>query len=238
MLFASLIDGILNSNLMGQAIILAQLAGSVLLFAVIFGKWRTLAKAKRTTRRISADIMGRMNVLDWHLERNHSSGSSIERIYTACCERLLKLLEPAQVSAIARRTPGAFDTVVLTRLEVNLVQSICDHTLDEEEIKLEDGMGTIATLVALEPMLGLLGTVWGVLDAFADIGAAGSANLATMAPAISAALVTTVVGLLIAISGICFDAGLRSHIRSLDSTLEGFADDLMGRIGLELQGRN
>ena len=51
-------------------------------------------------------------------------------------------------------------------------------------------MPLIATVVALSPMLGLLGTVWGVLDAFADMGTAGSANLATIAPSISSALVT------------------------------------------------
>ena len=98
-------------------------------------------------------------------------------------------------------------------------------------------MGIIATVVTLAPMLGLLGTVWGVLDAFAEMGSAGSANLATIAPSISAALVTTVVGLLIAIPGVMAHGHLSSQVRNITADMEGFADELTGRIACEFQGR-
>jgi biopolymer transport protein ExbB/TolQ len=98
-------------------------------------------------------------------------------------------------------------------------------------------MGIVATIVALEPMLGLLGTVWGVLDAFAEMGSAGSANLATIAPSISAALATTVVGLIVAIPGIVMHSVLSAKVRDITSDMEGFEDELMGRIACEFQGR-
>ena len=98
-------------------------------------------------------------------------------------------------------------------------------------------MGVVSTIVTFTPMLGLLGTVWGVLDAFAEMGAAGSANLATIAPSISAALVTTVVGLLIAIPGVIAYNRMNAAIRNLISDMEGFADELIGRIACEFQGR-
>ena len=97
-------------------------------------------------------------------------------------------------------------------------------------------MGLISTVVALSPMLGLLGTVWGVLDAFADMGSAASASLATLAPSISAALLTTVVGLLVAFPGLIMHSMLSSQVRSLTSQMEGFADELSGRIACEFQG--
>ena len=96
------------------------------------------------------------------------------------------------------------------------MRGTCDHALDEELIRVEHGMGLVATIVALEPMLGLLGTVWGVLDAFAEMGSAGSANLATIAPSISAALVTTVVGLIVAIPGIMLHTRLAATARSIN----------------------
>jgi biopolymer transport protein ExbB/TolQ len=117
------------------------------------------------------------------------------------------------------------------------VRGTCEHALDEEIISVERSMGIIATVVALSPMLGLLGTVWGVLDAFADMGTAGSANLATIAPSISSALVTTVVGLIIAIPGVCAFNYMNGRIRNLTSDMEGFADELMGRVACEFQGR-
>ena len=58
-----------------------------------------------------------------------------------------------------------------------------------------------------------------------------------MAPAISAALVTTVVGLIVAIPGVILHARLNATVRALMSDMEGFTDDLIGRIALEFQGR-
>ena len=50
----------------------------------------------------------------------------------------------------------------------------------------------LATAVSGSPFLGLLGTVWGVMDAFIDVAVAGSPNLTTMGPGVSGALITTV----------------------------------------------
>ena len=63
------------------------------------------------------------------------------------------------------------------------------------------------------------------------------ANLATIAPSISAALVTTVVGLLIAIPGVIAYNRMSAKIRNLVSDMEGFSDELIGRIACEFQGR-
>jgi biopolymer transport protein ExbB/TolQ len=121
--------------------------------------------------------------------------------------------------------------------EIELVRSTCEHALQEEELKIEKGMGIIQTAVSMAPMLGLLGTVGCVLDAFADMGAAQSANLATIAPSISSALVTTVVGLIVAMIGVVFFNNKNGISRALSSDMEGFADELTGRIANEYQGR-
>ena len=120
----------------------------------------------------------------------------------------------------------------------DVIQEAITTAADLEVEKIQQRLGWFSVDGNIAPMLGLLGTVWGVLDAFADMGAAGSATIATMAPAISSALVTTVVGLLIAIPGVALHSNLSSKLRDLMSDLEGFADDLMGRIALEFQGRS
>ena len=205
---SSLVDGFFKSSFMGKGIVLVQLASSIVMVAAVY------------------------------TARHDSQHSAIENIYTATCERLLKLFTPDVRTMLVGRQPGAGAIAALTTNEIGLVKALCEHVLEEEEIRLEKGMGLISTVVALAPMLGLLGTVWGVLDAFADMGAAGTATIATMAPAISSALVTTVVGLLIAIPGVALHSNLSSKLRDLMSDLEGFADDLMGRIALEFQGRS
>jgi biopolymer transport protein ExbB/TolQ len=232
----SLVNGFMQSSMMGKGIVLVQLAASVVMVAVIIGKVKELAQVGRLTRRVSRDVMIGRDVLEYYLARHPSSNTAIENIYQGTCERLFKLLSPDSRASLSHGS-GA-PSAALTRNEVELVKSHCEHILEEEELRIEHGMGLIATIVALAPMLGLLGTVWGVLDAFADMGAAGTATIATMAPAISSALVTTVVGLLIAIPGVALHSNLSSKLRDLMSDLEGFADDLMGRIALEFQGRS
>lgn len=232
----SLVDGFLSSNLMGQGIVEVQLLGSVIMVAAIIGKFRELRFTTRATRRFLRDFSEGQDVLDHYLTRRPSGACGIERIYKETCERLLKILTPDVRSLlVGRKAEGA---AALTAREIELVRGTCEHTLDEEELRVEAGTGVIATVVALAPMLGLLGTVWGVLDAFADMGSAGSANLATIAPSISAALVTTVVGLLIAIPGVIAFNRLNGLMRSLTSDMEGFTDELMGRIACEFQGRS
>jgi biopolymer transport protein ExbB/TolQ len=235
-LFAdSLIDGFLSSNLMGKALVVAQLLGSVVMFATIIGKAKELGFVAVATRRFLRDFATGRDVLDYYLQRRPSVSVGLEGIYKDTCERLLKLLAPDVRSLLVGR--NAEGAAALTAREIELVRGTCEHSLEEEEIRVEGGMTIIATVVALSPMLGLLGTVWGVLDAFAEMGAAGSANLATIAPSISAALVTTVVGLLIAIPGVISFNQMNSRIRDITSDMEGFADELMGRIACEFQGR-
>ena len=182
----SLVNGFLQSSMMGKFIVMVQLSASIVMVGIIIGKVKQLAHVGRLTRRVSRDVMMGRDVLEYYLARHPSSHTAIENIYQGTCERLFKLLSPTSRSTLAHGE-GA-QSAALTRNEVELVKSHCEHILEEEELKIEYGMGAIATIVALAPMLGLLGTVWGVLDAFADMGAAGSATIATMAPAISSAL--------------------------------------------------
>lgn len=230
----SLWDGFVGSNFMGQAIVYVQVAGSLLMFAAIFGKWCELNHLYRATRQFLRDFTSYGDVIEYYMQRRPQGDSGIEGIYKETCERLIKLAAP-DMRAMMNGSTGAH---ALTSREIELVRGTCEHRLDEEEVRLEHGMGLIATIVALSPMLGLLGTVWGVLDAFAEMGTAGSANLATIAPSISAALVTTVVGLLVAIPGVCFHNRFNSQIRSIATDFEGFADELTSRIACEYQGKS
>ena len=91
-------------------------------------------------------------------------------------------------------------------------------------------MGILATAVSASPLLGLLGTVWGVLDAFGAMAVAGAANLSAVAPGISAALLTTVVGLLVAIPSAIGYNVLTSKIRELAVQMDNFAQEFVAEL--------
>ena len=76
---------------------------------------------------------------------------------------------------------------------------------------------------ASRPFVGLFGTVWGIMNAFGDIGRMGSANLAVVAPGISEALITTAMGLAAAIPAAVFYNFFSSRIKVLSSMIDDFA---------------
>ncbi len=93
--------------------------------------------------------------------------------------------------------------------------------------ELRFGLPFLATTASSTPFIGLFGTVWGIMNAFHKIGIAQSANLATVAPGISEALINTAAGLAVAIPALIFYNLFTSKIRAIEEENEEF--------GLEVQ---
>ena len=92
-----------------------------------------------------------------------------------------------------------------------------------ELTRIERRLSFLATSASVCPFIGLFGTVWGIMNAFRDIGRIGSANLAVVAPGISEALITTAMGLLAAIPAAVFFNFFSSRVRVLSAMLDDFA---------------
>ena len=101
-------------------------------------------------------------------------------------------------------------------------------TLEAE--RLHSHLTFLATTGSTSPFIGLLGTVWGIMDAFRGIGAAGSASLAVVAPAIAEALITTAAGLAAAIPAVIAYNAYVSWVRKMTIELEEFSEVLRDRL--------
>jgi biopolymer transport protein TolQ len=91
----------------------------------------------------------------------------------------------------------------------------------------------LATVGSVSPLLGLLGTVLGVMDAFIGIAAGGSGNISAVAPGVAEALVTTVVGLAVAIPAVIAYNLFVSRLGVFTGELEGFAQEIVGTMARE-----
>ena len=76
----SLINGFLGSNFMGQAIVIAQLLGSVVMVATIIGKWKELSFVGMATRRFLRAFSMGQDVLEYYLQRRPSVTTGLEGI--------------------------------------------------------------------------------------------------------------------------------------------------------------
>jgi biopolymer transport protein TolQ len=110
------------------------------------------------------------------------------------------------------------------------IQLAMDRTKAAEIENLENGLPILGTIVAASPFLGLLGTVWGIMEAFLEIRARGSAHIMVVAPGITDALISTVYGLLVAIPSLVFNNLLRSRIINLESQLDNFISEAFANL--------
>ena len=100
---------------------------------------------------------------------------------------------------------------------------------ENEAIRLHQKISWLALLGNIGPMCGLLGTVWGMIISFNKIAKLGSPNPADLADGISIALVTTVLGLVVAIPTMAFFFYFRNRVVRAISDVEAITSDLFER---------
>lgn len=93
--------------------------------------------------------------------------------------------------------------------------------------KLEKRVPFLATVASITPFIGLLGTVWGIMDAFQEIGRQGSTDLAVVAPGIAEALIATAIGLFAAIPAVYFYNHFTTKVKTYASEMDDFAMEFL-----------
>ena len=157
------------------------------------------------------------------------SGATLEQVYEYCEQHPscpLGVVFTAGFNEIvkikAREESGEAGNVTITAQ--NLERSLKRSAM-VEITTLENQLPILATISATAPFLGLFGTVWGIMDSFSAIGSMGNTTLATVAPGIVDALVTTALGLIAAIPAtIAYNHFLRK-VRLHVADIETFAND-------------
>jgi biopolymer transport protein TolQ len=119
----------------------------------------------------------------------------------------------------------------LTQLEA--LRLVLEKEEAEERDELATGMTWLAVIGSVSPLLGLLGTVIGIMDSFLGIAARGSANISAVAPGIAQALVTTVAGLAVAIPAVIAYNHFVAKLNLVSGELEGFSSEFIGTLARE-----
>ena len=106
-------------------------------------------------------------------------------------------------------------------------------SIDESTTHLQSGLAVLASVGSTAPFVGLFGTVWGIMEAFSAVSVMQSASIQTLAPGVSAALLTTIAGLVVAIPSVFGYNILLGHAKTMITELENYASNLADRIELE-----
>ena len=208
----------------GKAIIVTLVIFSIFAWTVMASKALQMRRAKQLNRLFEAEFRTQKHVLDVY----------DRRVQVPDCPLFMVYQEGSRELDTRLKTPsgdGRKRYVSLKAMEH--VKRTLERTVAQQSLKLESGLILLAIAVSGAPFLGLLGTVWGVMSAFSYVARAGKADLATMAPGVAAALITTVAGLLVAIPSMFGYNWLVHNLRVQTVELDNFAQELVSNMETE-----
>jgi biopolymer transport protein TolQ len=227
----------------GKTTMAALMTLSLFSWTIIITKARQLSIARKWTRKFMAAYEATRDPLDIKRKGEDFEGAPAYHLYIRAVDELDYHLKnyPVHVKARPDMTsdPAAHGSTAVFVRESNArvsnasfdaVKVVMEERAAAEAMALEKGMIVLSTAVAGGPFIGLLGTVWGVMETFAGIASAGSASLAAMAPGVAGALICTVIGLLVAIPAMFSYNFMVTTIRSITQELDGFASRLANQM--------
>jgi biopolymer transport protein ExbB/TolQ len=106
----------------------------------------------------------------------------------------------------------------------DILQYHIDQTVDTLMADEESSLPILSTSAAVSPLLGLFGTVWGLIHAFISISEKQSADITVVAPGMAEALITTLAGLMVAIPALIMYNILAMNVRRVEAQITQFAD--------------
>ena len=180
-------------------------------WAVIFAKLFQFIRLKRQDRAF--------------LRQFDQQGGNFTRIYDSALqypESPCASIFAAGYTELRALAPVSGERVGLRREMLPSIQRAYERVIARQILNLESHMIILATAVSVCPFLGLLGTVWGLLDSFWGMGAAGTAHISAVAPGIAEALVTTVFGLVAAVPALVGYNGLQNRINEVVLEMDEF----------------
>jgi biopolymer transport protein TolQ len=221
----SVLYSLTEAHLPGKIVIGVLGIFSIFAWTIMFTKFGEVNRIRRQNQDFLAALRAEKNVLNLYVQRVKIEGCALSEIYTESCKELASYARNETgglvLSAPSTLTPGS-----LSVKQMEHVKGVLETTVAVQALKLEQGLVMLATAVSGGPFLGLLGTVWGVMDAFGEIAIQGNASLTTMAPGVSGALITTVTGLLVAIPSMFGYNWLVHTIRAMTVEMDNFAREL------------
>lgn len=209
---------ILNASPVVQIIMAILAIISVMSWYTIFHKGAAIRKTRTQTEAFEREFLGAQNLnhlFQGSLANRHQAGS-LERIFVAGMQGYEQMNQQTNYA------------------EANLefAQRAMKATYQRELDSLEAKLPFLASIGSVSPYIGLLGTVWGIMNAFMGLSNEGQSTLASVAPGIAEALIVTAMGLLAAIPAVLAYNRYVAQVDRIALRFESFIDDFSNTLSV------
>jgi|TARA_B110000438_G_scaffold205388_1_gene197059 biopolymer transport protein TolQ len=201
-----------QSNGAGKVIVLLLVVFSFTAWTVMIGKYLELRRMRMANKLFDERMRATPSVIRVDPEFSSTRGP---------------------FAALSREALATYHRSENSAHSISHVENSLQRAVSRVTLRYESRMVMLSSIVTGAPFLGLLGTVWGVMDAFGSISTASGASVGTLAPGVSGALLTTVAGLVVAIPSVFGYNFLLTQTKLMVIEAENFASDLADRIEIE-----
>jgi len=210
---------ILNATLVTKIVLGLLAVLSLLSWSVMFGKWVEFRRVRKAADGFIRSFDRAQSLDEVATLAKHAKASPFTRVFTRAVQ-FLSQTKPALAASPER-------TARLSGSQVEALRLVLDAETNAERDSLSRFVPSLATIGSVSPLIGLLGTVLGVISAFTGIATQGSGNIAAVAPGIGEALIATAAALAVAIPAVFGYNIFANRVNRLDSELEGFGSELI-----------
>lgn len=211
-LLANVWSAFVDSNMAGKLIVLGLAAASVYAWQLMLGKYRALKRWREANRLFVKRLEQSRTLLRIDPNLDGARGPFAD---------------------LTRAGLQAYHRAPNPQHAIEHMENALAREVNRGASAYEERMLILATIVSGSPLMGLLGTVWGVMDAFGAVSGQSTTTLADLAPGVSGALLTTVAGLVVAIPAVFGYNYLLMQVKQRILELETYASNLADRIELE-----
>jgi biopolymer transport protein TolQ len=215
----NLFDAIKGSDLVGWICLFVTIVFSIVSWGVIAYKLLHINQAESQTNRfVSLCMNGKGDLSNaFKISSNYPDSPLAEILREAYLEMELEnwYRDEKKLSL-----DGRLEAVKMS------IDRVLEQTSSNEIRHLESWLPFLATTANVCPLIGLFGTVWGILGSFQAVAREGSTAISSLAPGISTALMTTVAGLIAAIPAVIFYNYLLNRVQRLIRRMDSFSMEI------------
>src|SRR5918996_4279141 len=208
-----------HASLMTQIVLVVLVVLSLISWAIMLLKWREFRRLLDAGHTFMRDFERSSSLDDASAVARRAPPSPFTRVFSRA------------VNFFAEMKPGALRSTEnqdpLRGSQVEALRLVLDAETTDERERMGSFIPWLATIGSVSPLIGLLGTVLGVIDAFIGISTRGSGNIAAEAPGVAEALIATAAALAGAIPAVFGDNNFAARLNKIEGELESFASELI-----------
>lgn len=218
-------------DLMSQMSLFAVIIVTILLFMSLIS-WGIMINKWRLFRRVSTDNRRFLQAFR-RASDLHDARSSLLAFKHAPLATVFEAGYRAFGAIMQSRTTdvqAGSQSINVGNDELQEIDRVLQRETNEQIGTLERRVSFLATTGNVAPFFGLLGTCWGIMYAFLDIGAQGSASLIVVAPGIAEALVATIFGLAVAIPAVIGFNWCNTRLKLFADEMDNFSIEMISAL--------